>query len=66
MPELAAYIYCIGTMSSFILGRWQETEARLANSIKNYNSHDLASMEIALEDAKKALRDFIEVLKEES
>jgi hypothetical protein len=51
-------------MSSFILGKWQQTEAILMRSINTFNSHELASMQIALEDAKKALRDFIDVLKE--
>lgn len=53
-------------MSSFILSKWQETEAVLTRSISNYNSHDLATMQLALEDAKKALKEFIDVLKEES
>lgn len=53
-------------MSSFILGKWQQTEAILMHSINVFNSHELSSMQLALEDAKKALREFIEVLKEES
>lgn len=53
-------------MSSFILGKWKTTEEILIRSINAFNSHELSTMQLALEDAKKALKEFIDVLKEES
>ncbi len=53
-------------MSSFVLAKWQETENKIIKSIELFNSHDVGNMTIAVEDSKRALRDFFEVLKGES
>lgn len=46
------------------MNKWGQTRARLDQAIKNYNSLDLPTMQMALDDAKKALREFLEVLRE--
>jgi hypothetical protein len=53
-------------MSSFVLAKWQETENKLIRNIELYNSLDPTNMSLALDESKKALKDFFEVLREES